>query len=564
MTKLNLPLILFFLIGLAAAPAAQAAPPSDAAELSALIEQVKADPANSSARLLLQQAVQGRLLTQQEETRRKRAEVLAQALRVSGQAGGTAQTNRELALALNAIAPAAVESIAQSPTPKPEQAVAVEPLPVVGTVEPAREIAQVQPKPGGAFGMPDERGTLLDAVRDTHAPAVTPPARPSRTFPISPLAALLLACALAVAVYRFRRMTKIFFAFLLSLCAFTLASAAAPADITYQGSLTDNGVSVNATKTMSFRLTNQDGTVEYWSSGAKNVVVTNGVFHVKLTPTGVAWHDIAPYIEVTIAGQLLLPRDPVLTTPYSLVANRVADSGITASQIASGQILDAHIAANAGIALSKLAKDPSAPGTINTSTNPIHWTQLKGVPDLVLTGGVGPKGDTGPAGPTALIGDVTATGSGSDVVTATVAYVGGVSAANVAAGATLANAATDSNTASTIVKRDGSGSINVSTITVASNARVLFGYSINVNTLASNGTSVRAGCGAGLLVAIGGGCSSPSSKNVQRSYPSTQTDSDSSLGTAVSDGAAAAGSWSCLLSGNDKHSAYVICARVGN
>ncbi len=408
MTKLNLPLILFFLIGLAAAPAAQAAPPSDAAELSALIEQVKADPANSSARLLLQQAVQGRLLTQQEETRRKRAEVLAQALRVSGQAGGTAQTNRELALALNAIAPAAVESIAQSPTPKPEQAVAVEPLPVVGTVEPAREIAQVQPKPGGAFGMPDERGTLLDAVRDTHAPAVTPPARPSRTFPISPLAALLLACALAVAVYRFRRMTKIFFAFLLSLCAFTLASAAAPADITYQGSLTDNGVSVNATKTMSFRLTNQDGTVEYWSSGAKNVVVTNGVFHVKLTPTGVAWHDIAPYIEVTIAGQLLLPRDPVLTTPYSLVANRVADSGITASQIASGQILDAHIAANAGIALSKLAKDPSAPGTINTSTNPIHWTQLKGVPDLVLTGGVGPKGDTGPAGPTALIGDVTA------------------------------------------------------------------------------------------------------------------------------------------------------------
>ncbi len=87
MTKLNLPLILFFLIGLAAAPAAQAAPPSDAAELSALIEQVKADPANSSARLLLQQAVQGRLLTQQEETRRKRAEVLAQALRVSGKNG---------------------------------------------------------------------------------------------------------------------------------------------------------------------------------------------------------------------------------------------------------------------------------------------------------------------------------------------------------------------------------------------------------------------------------------------------------------------------------------------
>ncbi len=514
-------------------------------------------------------------------------------------------------------------------------------------------------------------------------------------------------------------------AFSLSLCAFTGAQGAVPADITYQGSLTDGGVSVNATRTMSFRLTNQDGTVEYWNSGAKSVAVANGVFHVKLTPTGVAWHDIAPYIEVTIAGQLLLPRDPVLTTPYSLVANRVADSGVTASQIASGQISDAHIAANAGIALSKLAKDPSAPGTINTSTNPIHWTQLKGVPDLVLTGGVGPKGDkgdtgavglqgvqgstgpagadgaagatgatgpkgdtgavglqgvqgstgttgatgatgaTGPVGPTALVGDVTATGSGSEVVTATVAYVGGVSAANVAAGATLANAATNSNTASaivkrdasgnftagtvtasafsgdgaglsnlnagnlssglvatslggtganlsgaaaggisyfvaggttaasaagssgnvltsggagapswtaadsantnnTIVKRDGAGSISVSTITVASNAKVLFGYTINVNTLASNGASVRAGCGGGSLVAIGGGCSSPSAKNVQRSYPSTQTDNSTSVGTAVSNGATTAGSWSCLLSGNDVHSAYVICARVGN
>jgi|GEM_PF-5785821 len=61
----------------------------------------------------------------------------------------------------------------------------------------------------------------------------------------------------------------------------------------------------------------------------------------------------------------------------------------------------------------------------------------------------------GTAGVTALTGDVTATGPGS--VAATVANVGGVTAANVASGATLANEATDANTASKIVKRNASG-----------------------------------------------------------------------------------------------------------
>lgn len=63
----------------------------------------------------------------------------------------------------------------------------------------------------------------------------------------------------------------------------------------------------------------------------------------------------------------------------------------------------------------------------------------------------------------ALTGDVTASGSGS--VAATVASVGGSSAANVHAAELLANAATSSNTASTIVKRDASGNFTAGTIT---------------------------------------------------------------------------------------------------
>ncbi len=64
---------------------------------------------------------------------------------------------------------------------------------------------------------------------------------------------------------------------------------------------------------------------------------------------------------------------------------------------------------------------------------------------------------------TALTGDVTATGPGS--VAATVAQVGGVSAANVASGVSLANASTNVNTVSTIVRRDASGNFSAGTIT---------------------------------------------------------------------------------------------------
>ena len=87
---------------------------------------------------------------------------------------------------------------------------------------------------------------------------------------------------------------------------------------------------------------------------------------------------------------------------------------------------------------------------------------------------------------TALTGDVTATGPGS--VASTVALVGGQTAANVAAGSVLANAATNANTASTIVKRDASGNFTAGTITAT-----LTGTATNVSgTVAvANGGSGR-------------------------------------------------------------------------
>jgi len=76
---------------------------------------------------------------------------------------------------------------------------------------------------------------------------------------------------------------------------------------------------------------------------------------------------------------------------------------------------------------------------------------------FLTTNGTTESWATVTAGITALTGDVTASGTGS--VAATVAAVGGQTATNVAAGAVLANAATDANTASTIAKRDSNGNV---------------------------------------------------------------------------------------------------------
>lgn len=81
--------------------------------------------------------------------------------------------------------------------------------------------------------------------------------------------------------------------------------------------------------------------------------------------------------------------------------------------------------------------------------------------DSAQTSGV--KWATASAGGiTALTGDVTASGSGS--VAATIALVGGQTAADVAAATVLANAATSANSTNTIVKRDGSGATHLNSV----------------------------------------------------------------------------------------------------
>lgn len=95
-------------------------------------------------------------------------------------------------------------------------------------------------------------------------------------------------------------------------------------------------------------------------------------------------------------------------------------------------------------------------------------------------------------GITELTGDVTAgPGSGSQV--ATVVSIGGSSAASVNSAEIAANAATNLNTVSTIVKRDGSGNFSAGTITAS-----LIGVASGNLTSATGVTSLHADASANL------------------------------------------------------------------
>lgn len=61
-------------------------------------------------------------------------------------------------------------------------------------------------------------------------------------------------------------------------------------------------------------------------------------------------------------------------------------ASVSSAMIVDGQIVDADIATGAAIAMSKLEGDPKTAGTINTGTNPIDWTKLKGVPAGIADG----------------------------------------------------------------------------------------------------------------------------------------------------------------------------------
>ncbi|PKM92893.1 MAG: hypothetical protein CVU80_00945, partial [Elusimicrobia bacterium HGW-Elusimicrobia-4] len=122
-------------------------------------------------------------------------------------------------------------------------------------------------------------------------------------------------------------MKKFFFlAFIVPCCLSLVACylhSATPSTIKYQGVLREKGALVNGKKTMKFRITDADGNNPVYVSGNVDVTVTQGAFSCELTPAGINWKTGDYYLEVTIGGQLLSPREKICSTVYALQAKSV-------------------------------------------------------------------------------------------------------------------------------------------------------------------------------------------------------------------------------------------------
>ena len=226
-----------------------------------------------------------------------------------------------------------------------------------------------------------------------------------------------------------------------------ITASAQTTAFTYQGHLMDAGASANGNYDIQFTLKTAltAGATVGTAQAVSPVTAVNGIFTVTLDFGSSPFDGNDRWVELGVrpagsaaAYTVLAPRQQLTATPYAVRALSATNltGSVTAGNIAAGTITGAMI--NTGTAISA--------GSVTAAT-------LTGNVTGNVSGSAGSF--TGP-----LAGDVTGT-QGATVV----ASVGGVTAASVAAGANLANAATTASTPNTIVKRDASGNFSVGTIT---------------------------------------------------------------------------------------------------
>lgn len=118
-----------------------------------------------------------------------------------------------------------------------------------------------------------------------------------------------------------------------------LAYSTTPSKISYQGMLKEKGILVNSTKTMEFAIYDAltGGNVK-WTSGNVSVDVSQGVFRYVLEPTGFDWQSGPYYLQVTVEGTALTPREEILSSAYAIQSKTVDDGSITTSKIANGAV----------------------------------------------------------------------------------------------------------------------------------------------------------------------------------------------------------------------------------
>jgi hypothetical protein len=189
----------------------------------------------------------------------------------------------------------------------------------------------------------------------------------------------------------------------------------------YQGRLKKGSKAVSDFRYFRFRLTDDGGASEYYTSGSTRIYVTNGLFNYKVGPLdGVDFAANAMYIEVSVGesspDNLLLPRERLVSSPYAIYAASAAYS------LAGGTATYAQNSAALGTRafdafVSTRAENQTVAG-VKTFTSTAVFQQAVAVGQNVIT-------QSSITTPSISVGTITATGKASvgDIESAAGIYV---------------------------------------------------------------------------------------------------------------------------------------------
>lgn len=179
-------------------------------------------------------------------------------------------------------------------------------------------------------------------------------------------------------------------ALLIAMFFATNAQAAVPQSFNYQGRLKKDAKAVSDWKWFEFRLTNENGSTQYWTSGSTRIYVTNGMFRYTLGPIeGLDWGAAAvePYIEVKVGDSspdiLLLPRERLVSSPYAIYAASATYS--LASGTAAFAQNSVALASRAFDAFVSTRAENQTVGGVKTFTSTAVFQQTVAVGQNVIT-----------------------------------------------------------------------------------------------------------------------------------------------------------------------------------
>ena len=218
-----------------------------------------------------------------------------------------------------------------------------------------------------------------------------------------------------------RRRSLALLFFLLSTVVPRAALATVPAQVNFQGRLTDNSpqqAPLNETAQMSFSIWDaQTGGNQLWAepaAGTISVPVVKGIFNVMLGSHGVPLpaFDGAPlYLQIVVDGEELTPRQVIGSVPYAHLSENAENSDALEGQPAASFQRRVIELCPPGFAVSEIHEDGTV-SCIEGPAGPPGPQGPQGNPGATgATGAQGPAGPQGDPGPQGAPGATGATGA---------------------------------------------------------------------------------------------------------------------------------------------------------